>query len=318
MKGSMQTEKAPSPSNASQPPSSRDGMRLWPRFRTHRAKLAVLGVALAVGGCSILQTVYHQAPKYLLWRTNIAFQYDDVQHELARQHLRQWFDWQRKQQMPQIAKFLHRAQTEVLGQVSPALACERREETERWLRDGLDQAAPRVAQVVLTLKPSQIGHLEAFFKDKNDDFTDDFVSDDPKERARLAAKFVVKWSSIIYGDFSDAQRDQLQADIARLPFDSATMLAQFQRFQVGYVKLLREATSQHWSQEQTQARIKALVLDGIDPKDPARHAEMQRWIKAGCQLGADFHSRTTPAQRTKAAEQFRTWEIDATELSQED
>ena len=318
MKGAMQTEKAPSSSKPAQRLLCHDGWRSWQRLRTHRAKVALLGAALALGGCSILQTVYHQAPKYLLWRTNIAFQYDDVQHELARMHLRQWFDWQRKQQMPQIARFLHRAQTEVLGPVTPALACERREETERWVRDGLDQAAPRVAQVVLTLKPGQISHLEGFFQDKNDDFTDDFVPADPKERARLAAKFVVKWSSLIYGDFSDAQREQLQADIARLPFDSATLLAQFQRFQVAYVKLLREATTQRWSPEHTQARIKALVLDAIDPKDPARHAEMQRWISAGCQLGADFHNRTTPAQRLKAAAQFKTWEIDATELSQED
>ena len=283
-----------------------------------RWRLWLLIGLLTLGGCSILQTVYHQAPKYFLWRSNIAFQYNDAQYELAKSHMRQWFEWQRKQQMPLIARFLNRGKAEVLGNISPALACERREETERWARDGIDQAVPRVAQLVLTLSPRQISHLEDFFKDKNEDFTDDFLGANVQERHQLAAAFVVKWASIIYGDFSDVQRQQLQADLARLPFDAATILKQFQRFQVAYVKLLREGQSQHWSRELMQAHIKALLLDAIDPQDPVRHAEMQRWIQAGCQLAADFHNRTTPAQRAKAAKQMGTWEVDATELSQED
>jgi hypothetical protein len=262
--------------------------------------------------------LYHQAPKYFLWRSNLAFHYNDAQYELAKAHLRQWFEWQRKQQMPQIARFLNRGKAEVLGHISPALACERREETERWARDGIDQAAPRLAQLALSLSPRQISHLEGFLKDKNEDFTDDFLPLDPQERHRVATAFVLKWASLIYGDFNEVQRQQLQADLARLPFDAATILQQFQRFQVSYVKLLREAQSQHWSRELMQARIKALLLDSIDPQEPARQAEMQHWIQSGCQLAADFHNRTTPAQRAKAAKQLATWEVDATELSQED
>lgn len=291
-------------------PDSHSGHARW--------RLWLLIGLLTLGGCSILQTLYHQAPKYFLWRSNLAFHYNDAQYELAKAHLRQWFEWQRTQQMPQIARFLNRGKAEVLGHISPALACERREETERWARDGIDQAAPRLAQLALSLSPRQISHLEGFFKDKNEDFTDDFLPADPQERQRLAAAFVTKWASIIYGDFSDAQQQQLQADLGRLPFDAATILKQFQRFQVSYVKLVRDAQSQHWSRELMQARIKALLLDGIDPQEPARQAEMQRWIQSGCQLAADFHNRTTPAQRAKAAKQLATWEVDATELSQED
>lgn len=282
---------------------------------TRRSVLVI--AALALVGCSIFQTVYHQAPKYVLWRANVAHHYDEFQYEQVRTHIRQWFDWQRTQQMPLVARFLARARMEVLGTVTPALACERRDEIEQWMREGIDQAAPRAAQLALTLSPRQVQHLEGFFRDKNEDFVDDFLPESPQERALRAAGFVTKWSSLFYGSFSEEQRAALAADIARLPFDSATILREFQRFQTGYVKLVREAQAQRWTAEQTSVRMKALLLDGIDPQDPARRADMQRWIQAGCQAGAAFHNRTTVAQRTRAAERFATWQQDAIELSKE-
>lgn len=274
-----------------------------------------LGLVMLLGACSILQFVYNQAPKYFLWRSNRAFHYDDTQYTMAKSFMHQWFQWQRKEQLPQMARFLQRGQTEVLGDISPALACERRDEMEGWVRAGMDQAVPMVAQVMLTLKPAQIQHLSEFFDDQNEDFVDDFLPPDREERLDAAADFVIKWIKLVYGPISDAQRDQLKADIARLPFDAAVILQQFKRFQAAYLALLRESQRQKWTQLQAQQRIKALLMDMLNPADPALNADLKRWIAAGCQAASAFHHRTTPKQRRAAAEQAKVWEKDFLELS---
>jgi len=275
----------------------------------------VVSLVLVLGACSILQFVYNQAPKYFMWRSNRAFHYNDAQYDMAKAAMYQWFHWQRKTQLPDMARFLKRGQTDVMGEISPALACERRDEMEGWVRAGMDQAAPLVAQVMLTLKPEQVQHLSEFFDDQNEDFVDDFLPEGREERLDAATDFVIKWIKLVYGPISDEQRAQLKADMARLPFDAAVILQQFKRFQAAYLNLLRESQRQKWSQAQAQQRIKALLMDMLNPADPALNADLKRWIAAGCQAASAFHHRTTLAQRRAAAEQAKVWEQDFWVLS---
>jgi Family of unknown function (DUF6279) len=284
--------------------------------RTRRAMTwLVMSLVLVLGACSILQFVYNQAPKYFMWRSNRAFHYNDAQYDMAKAAMYQWFHWQRKTQLPEMARFLKRGQTDVMGEIPPALACERRDEMEGWVRAGMDQAAPMVAQVMLTLKPEQVQHLSEFFDDQNEDFVDDFLPEGREERLDAATDFVIKWIKLVYGPISDEQRDQLKADMARLPFDAAVILQQFKRFQAAYLNLLRESQRQKWSQAQAQQRIKALLMDMLNPADPALNADLKRWIAAGCQTASAFHHRTTLAQRRAAAEQAKVWEQDFWVLS---
>ncbi len=274
-----------------------------------------LSLVLLLGACSILQFVYNQAPKYFLWRSNRAFHYNDAQYDMAKASMYQWFQWQRKEQLPLMARFLKRGQTDVMGEISPALACERRDEMEGWVRAGMDQAVPLVAQMMLTLKPEQVQHLSDYFDDQNEDFVDDFLPEDREDRLDASADFVIKWIKLVYGPINDWQREQLKADIARLPFDAAVILKQFKRFQVSYLTLLRESQRQKWSQAQSQQRIRALLLDMLNPADPALNADLKRWIAAGCQAASAFHHRTTVEQRRAAAEQAKVWEKDFLVLS---
>lgn len=277
----------------------------------------VLVLTLLVTGCSILQLVYNQAPRYFQWRSNRAFHYTDAQYAMAKASLHQWFQWQRHEQLPLMAKFLHRGQTEVLGNITPALACTRRDEMEGWVRAGMDQAVPHVARLAVTLKPSQIKRLEEFFEEQNEEFVDDFLPRDREDQLDEATDFIAKWAGIVYGKFSRQQHQQLRADLAGLPFDAATILKQFKRFQQAYLSLLRDTQRYQWSAEQIQPRIQALLLDMLNPADPALNADMKRWIAAGCQASAAFHNRTTPEQRQTAAEQLRVWENDFLELSRQ-
>jgi hypothetical protein len=254
--------------------------------------------------------VYNQAPKYLLWRSNRAFHYNDTQYAMAKSSMRHWFQWQRKEQLPLMADFLKRGQSDVLGEISPALACERRNEMEGWVRAGMAQAVPLVAQMVVALKPEQVTHLSEFFDDQNEDFTDDFMPADRQEQLDAAADFVIKWVRLVYGPVSDTQREHLKADIAKLPFDARIILQQFKRFQTGYLALLREAQRQRWTAEQVQPRLRVLLLDMLDPADPALRADLHQWIAAGCQAASAFHHRTTLKQRQAAAEQAQVWEED--------
>lgn len=280
-------------------------------------KLLVLIFALGLGACSILQFVYHQAPRYFQWRANAAFHLDDSQYSMVKTSMRQWFDWQRKEQLPLIAAFLVRGQTDVMGDISPSLACQRRDEMDGWGRAGMREAAPHVARLVLTLKPAQIQRLRDFFDEQNEDFTDDFLPEGKDAQREELADFIIKWTGLIYGDFDRQQKKLLMADLAKMPFDARDVLGQFQRFQANFLALIRQAQSEKWTQAQTEVRVRTMLLDIVEPVDPALNATIKRWIAAGCQTASTFHARTTLKQREAAAAQAGVWAKDFSVLAAE-
>lgn len=285
-------------------------------WRQRMARRAFIGVlALSVSACSILQLVYEQAPRYLQWRTNVAHHFTEEQYELARTSIRRWFDWHRREQMPQVAQMLQQAALDVRGPISPELACERRDAYLAMSKQAFAAAAPLAAAVMVQLGPSQVSRLQVFFADLNEDQREKYLSDDPRKQASLAVDFIEEWGGLVYGDFTAAQRAQMEREVIALPFSAATVLQEAQRFQARYVQLLKDTQAQKLPADQVSQRLLALLLDGIDPQEPTRKAQMQRWVKAGCAFASDLHALTTSAQRERAERTLTGWRLDSTAIA---
>lgn len=280
------------------------------------ARWAVIGVcALLVSACSILQAVYEQAPRYVQWRTNVAHHFTDSQYELARASIRRWFEWHRREQMPLVARLLRQAAHDVRGPITPELACERRDAYLAMSKQAFASATPLAAAVMVHLGPTQVSRVQDFFKDLNEDQREKYIADDPREQAGLAVDFIEEWGGLVYGDFSDAQREHLVRQVMALPFSARTVLQEMQRFQGRYVQLLQDTQAQKLSAEQVSQRLLAILLDGVDPQELERKAQMQRWVKAGCAFAADLQAQTTSAQRERAERTLTGWRDDVQEIA---
>lgn len=273
-------------------------------------RLALMTVVLLLAGCSVLQMVYSQAPRYVQWRTNVAHHFNAEQYSLVKAAVHRWFAWHRQDQMPRVAVLLAQAANDVRGPVSPTLACERRQAYLELAKQGLAQAAPLAAAVMVQLGPDQLSRVQTFFAGINDDFRDEYLAEDPRKQAELAVDFIEKWGSLVYGDFNEAQRERLITEVLALPFSARTVLDEFQRFQRQYVQLLKDIQARGVSAAQASERLQAMVLDGIDPQEPARQAQMQRWVQSGCALASTFQAQTTPEQRARASRTLEGWQVD--------
>ncbi|HEX5372752.1 MAG TPA: DUF6279 family lipoprotein [Aquabacterium sp.] len=268
-----------------------------------------------MSACSVVQVVYNQAPNYVYWRMNSAMNLDDAQQDVLRSATRGWFAWNRSSQLPLMARFLMQARQDALGDITPELACRRREEMESWARAAIDRASMQFARVAVSLSGDQIDHLRDHFVSLNEDFVDDYLPEDPQERREAADKFALRWIEMFYDDLDGTQRQRLSDDIARLPFDARVIHQQQLYFQHRLLAMLRQFRAQHVSAHQAEPQIRALLMDMVAPTDPVRQADMARWIAAGCQMAASVHNRSTEAQRRHASERFRRWQSDLLTLS---
>jgi hypothetical protein len=278
---------------------------------------ASLLLVTAVSACSVVQVVYNQAPNYVYWRMNSALDLDGDQQDVARSAAHGWFAWNRVAQLPLMVRFLVQARQDALGDITPALACRRRDEMEVWARAAIDRGAAQFARVAVSLSREQIEHLQAHFKSLNEDFVDDYLPADPVERRAATDKFATRMVELFYDRLDDSQRRQLSDDVARMPFNASVVYQQQVRFQGRLLALLQQLRLQHATASQAEPAIKALLLDMLDPSDPVQKADMNRWIAAGCQMAAAVHNRSTEAQRRFASERFKAWQSDLLDLSKD-
>lgn len=285
-------------------------MSITPRVTRSLSVSLLMMIVLALTACSVVRLAYNQADHLAYWQLNRAFDFNDEQSVQVKGAIRQWFQWHRRTQLPVYVPFLARAEKEALAPVSPALACERRTELEGWGRKAIDQAVPAMADLVLSLSPDQVKHLEKHQAKTNEDFRDNYLEEDVQDRHEAAAKFVFKVAEIFYGRLNESQRDHVKNEIAALQLNAQNVYEERQVYQREFVQLIRKLNAQKATPAQAQKALRELFQQFFDPpREPLRSQRLQ-WIAAGCKLTSSQHQQTTPEQKEKAAQRLRDWESD--------
>ena len=143
--------------------------------------------------------------------------FDEVQSRQARERIAQWFAWHRRSQLPDAAALLARMHSEVLADTSPDRACRWWSEWRQRAETAAEQALPGAADVVTTLTPAQIQHVERRYARNNDEFRRDFLDKDPARRLERSVERAVERAEFFYGTLDEGQRALVARGVARRP-----------------------------------------------------------------------------------------------------
>ena len=159
-----------------------------PRPRGRSSIIAALVVALVaavLSGCSLLQLGYGQLDAILFRWLDRYVEFDDAQSLRARTALDDALAWHRRTQLPGYAELLARAEAEVGGDTTPERMCKWSDEIRSRLDPILQQLAPAITDVALTLSPAQLASIEKRYAETNDEFRDEHLQKNPQRRRLL-------------------------------------------------------------------------------------------------------------------------------------
>ena len=270
---------------------------------------------MLVSGCSALRIGYSTAPDLVYWWLDRYVDFDGAQTTRVRDAIAQWFAWHRRDQLPEYATLLVRAQTEVLADTTPARVCEWQSELLRRADIVFDRAAPAIADIVLSITPAQVAHVEQRHAKVNDEFRDDYLQPDPAQRAAATLKRTLERAEMLYGTLDDAQRARMAAALARSPFDPELWLSERKQRQQDALQLLNKLIRDKATREQAQPALRAYV-DRIErsPREVYRRYS-DRLSEFNCAFAATLHNGTSAAQRRYAADRLAGWEGDLRALA---
>ena len=291
--------------------------RLFLRNVVSRLRIIVVMGLLAglLAGCSAIRFGYNQAPELLFWWLDGYADFDDAQSVRVREGLAQWFTWHRRTQLPDYASLLARAQADVLADTSPDRAC--RWWTELRQRGDLaaEQALPYAAELIPTLKPAQIQHVERRYARINEEFRDDYLDKDLVQRQERAVRRTVERAEFLYGTLDEPQRALVARLVAASPFDAEAWYAERLQRQQEALQLLRRLSSENASRDGALATLRAYgERMARSPRESYRRYQ-ERLETYNCSFAASLHNMTTPTQRQAAVARLKGWEADFRALS---
>jgi hypothetical protein len=272
--------------------------------------VALCAVLSLASGCSALRIGYATAPDIVFWWFDRYVDFNESQSPRVRDAIAQWFAWHRQTQVPEYAGQLAKARTEVLADTTPARVCEWQQEVVKRAHIAFDRFAPAAAELMVTITPEQIRHIERRYEKFNQDFRDDYLQSDPRKRARETLKRVVDRTETLYGKLDDAQRDRIAEALTRSPFDPELWLSERKLRQQDALQILRKVTSEGASRDEAQAALRGYV-DRLEHSPRDNYSRyFARLTEFNCAFAANIHNGTSAAQRSTAASRIAGWEGD--------
>jgi hypothetical protein len=276
---------------------------------------ALCGVLALASGCSALRIGYATAPDFAYWWIDGYVDFNATQTPRTREALAQWFAWHRRTQLPDYAALLARAQAEVLADTTAARACEWQADVTRRANTAFERIAPDAAELMLTLTPQQIAHIERRYAKANAEYRDEYLQADAGKRLTANVKRTIDRAETLYGSLDDAQRARIATALARSPFDADLWLAERRQRQQEALQMLSRLTREGATRDQALAALRAYV-ERVErsPREPyRRYAE--RLSEFNCNFAAMLHNSTDAAQRRSAAQKLAGWEGDLRSLA---
>jgi len=273
----------------------------------------IIGGALALlllAGCgSVLRIGYGQGPTLAYWWLDGYVDLNAEQTPRLRDGLDQWFEWHRRVELPLYANLLARAQREVMEPLTPQAMCAWRDEAQRRLDAGIEQAAPPLAALIVTLTPEQLRHMERKLAKDGVELRADYAQADRGERARASFKRTLERYENLYGKLDEAQRARLAQLLAASPFDSERWLAERERRNADMMRTLASMAATG-DVTQAQAAVRVLAERALRSPRADYRGYQERLTQENCALAAAMHNLTTTAQRQYARSKLKGWEDD--------
>lgn len=285
----------------------------WIRLPRIIAVLALSGVLVA---CSAVRAVYSQAPDLAYWYLDSYVDFNGAQSLQVKAGLSKVQAWHRQTQLPAYVEVLQTLQQRLPTNVSADQACEIYSDVRGKLLAVSSQMEPTAAAIASTISASQLQQMETRFAKSNAEYREDFIDGTAQEKRNKRLKKAVKRAEMLYGDLQEEQLAAIAQSIDRSRFNPVLALGEWQRRQQDVLKTVRSvsenlpAAAGPTTLEKTRQAVRALIDRSTESPDPGYRSYLKALTEQTCQNFAEFHNKTTPAQRRKAVETLKSYEQD--------
>lgn len=294
------------------------------RFRA-RLRLTVFGLLLLVvaGACNMVSLGYGNLPALLTYRVDQWFSLNDSQSALVKARLEALHAWHRREALAVLVRDLDDAQARLARPLTMADADWFVSQAQSHYRRAVSRMISDSADLLATLRPEQVAHLEKHFAKRNREFAEKYIDPNPDKIRKARLERVESTAQEWLGPLSTAQRERLRGQMASMPADYPAMLSESERRQGELASILRGVTeggpAAHPAGAADQRAVEVLkrwALDWESGRTQSYRKQADGWIRGYKELYVELINNASTEQRNYLRERLRYYSRELTAFVQ--
>ncbi len=256
-----------------------------------------------LAGCSGARLAYNNADTVVRWMADDYFALEGAQEEDFQARLARFHAWHRSEELPRYSALMTSAGDKLAAGLSaPKLRWAWENVIGRYRRMAV-QAAPDLAEMLVSLTPAQFERLQQKFAESNAAYAKKNLDGGETERRRRRDKRNLELMREWFGDLSDEQEAQLKAASARLPLLYALRLENRQRRQREFVALLQT----YRSAAELEPRLRQWLTEWEAGASPEYRRQSDLHRELYIQMLLQLDRGLAPPQREHAVARLRDY-----------
>lgn len=312
--------------------SSRDAVS----GRVSRRVSGVVGMlllAVSLGACSMIQAGYGWLPTAVNWRLSSYFTATPEQQTRIDEHLDSLFEWHRSVELPRYAVFLESVAGHAAGAhggephtrpttAGPAAQGVTVGDLDAWRERAraawpalAERLAGPVAEIALTLSPSQIGQIREEVRERQAEQREKHLAGDADQRLQARRDRWQERLEHFLGPLTERQQALLAHGVAALP-DSGSWWQTRHAWQDRFVDLIEELARTQPDAAQATERVREHLLAWAIPQGAQQQALSERIGGSSSRLVAEILAEATSGQLAHARDYLLDLAADFRKLAQ--
>lgn len=292
----------------------------FPTFSIRRWRVIVtLSVILPLAACSSIRFGYNHADTFLVFRLNQYLDLEQSQKQLARDRISALLAWHRATQLQDYSALLGEIRAKLNGPVTPSEVINFQAMIRQRLETLGERAAPEIARLALTLKPSQIAQVQRELDEDNAEFREEYgYSHDPSDdNPQARAKLVIKRAEFWLGKLTERQRAMIRQAMAERDSGNYTWADEREARQREFLALLSKIERQKPQERVATDWVRSYFTELAHQTNPQRQAFVETSRRANAELIAKLLNSATPKQRTALDKKLQGYAADLAALLEE-
>jgi hypothetical protein len=280
-----------------------------------------MGFLSLLQGCSAIQLGYNNGAAFIHTYISTQIDLEPEQSALLKDKLKSLIAWHRANELPLIAKQLKDIESVMLTPVSAPQritaiqVAELNKAFQGTLSRSVEQIAPALAELLLTLNLDQVKSLQESIEESNETYREKWMPASKSKRLQAASEGMEKRLERWYGRLGSEQKLLIQEWANSRPDDADQKYAIRLEQQKVFMKLANLAANRHISQTELSAELIKWVHNWQTKRELNKGLKTMADQDSTVQLVVDVSNLANTKQRKQAAERAAGWAEDFTQLA---
>jgi len=277
-------------------------------MRALAKKTALLAIVLLFAGCSLVRIGYSYGESLTYWWLDSYVDFEDGQKIWFKDRITHWFDWHRKTQLNDYVSLLTQEQQRLQHKVTPAEVALEYEKLQTRAVTLLDRALPELADLALSLQPSQIEHIEKKHASNNETYRKDYLRGDMAQRQQFRYKKVMEQAEYWFGSFSREQQALIRKASGARSMNNELRMAVRLKQQRELIRILKKVQTEKPPREVVVLMFKEYTRSVFEQYGGIEHrAYFDASREEALNLTAVVINCTTQKQKDHAIKRLQQW-----------